>query len=521
MRKNLFFVLVGIMGIVMANATEPSIYPDFRINWLSSDGSWAGSTNAGVVNLINVGTAEILSFDDEVSPGLGNYLSNNGIFVGKNSAVNGPAYYKDGVWSSLPLNPNDQYTCLAQGITADGSRICGQVGREDFSLDFPEAMSTPVVWYSNGQGYDEYFELPHPTVDVENMAPQYVTALAISDDGKKIVGQVRSNSGRYNMPIMYEEDKNGEWSWRYLWPLNLEGVELPEPPGTSPAYPIVTDFCDEERAAYYNQMIEESGIYLSPEELLTEEEYEEWLAAWDEYWTLIHEYWEAYSAYVTALEEYITVPRFDFNNILMSANGRYVVSTEIVYDMYTMTCNVYICDTENNDTWTTITSSEKVLATFVSNNGDVLASSPSYDTFRVAYICQADSKSFIPIQNYVQGKSEALYLWMDENMRHDHPSEDGSTVTNGWCTGTMCASADLSVLASWEANAWDESVPEYYYSYILPMDCLSGVKNIVSANDETCGPVYNLQGVKVANSINVTTLPTGIYIVNGKKIHIK
>lgn len=522
MKKLLLFAVCGLSGIASANAIEPQIYPDLVINWISSGGIWAGSTYYGEMALINLQTGEIVTLgdgsdDNYASPGMGNYISDNGIFVGGADYDGEQAnYYKDGQWGVLPTGKEDVYSNFAQGITADGSRICGQVGRTAFSMDANEAMSTPVVWYANSDGgYDAYIELPHPGVDIEGMAPQYVTAVAISDDGKKIVGQVRSNSGRYNLPILYQEQADGSWEYRYLWPFSLDGVELPDAPGEKPDAPYAPDFMDPDIAEQYEALAEE-GEYLDPKNCMTEEQYAAWLDAWDEYFILDNAWWDAYAVYVTAMEEYIDVPSFTFNNIMISANGRYVVSTDIDYDEFYAYCNVYICDTENGDSWVAKAAPDlALLATYVGNNGEILASTPSYDTFRMAYICNGINGSFVPLQDYIQPRNSVLYSWMDQNMRHDHPTEDYSTVENGWCIGTVCASADLKMLASWEANAWDDTASSYYYSYLLPMDATTAITS-VSADSSAEGPVYNLQGIRMTEPLEA--LPSGLYITNGKVI---
>lgn len=51
----------------------------------------------------------------------------------------------------------------------------------------------------------------------------------------------------------------------------------------------------------------------------------------------------------------------------------------------------------------------------------------------------------------------------------------------------------------------------------------SGIEDVVTSSDKTVD-VYNLQGIRVAHSVNaadVDNLPAGIYIVNGKKVAVK
>ena len=54
---------------------------------------------------------------------------------------------------------------------------------------------------------------------------------------------------------------------------------------------------------------------------------------------------------------------------------------------------------------------------------------------------------------------------------------------------------------------------------------VSGINNIIhskSSSDDTCQAIYNIYGIKVANSSEfLPVLPAGIYIVNGKKVVVK
>ncbi|MGM9816496.1 MAG: hypothetical protein ACI304_05505 [Lepagella sp.] len=47
----------------------------------------------------------------------------------------------------------------------------------------------------------------------------------------------------------------------------------------------------------------------------------------------------------------------------------------------------------------------------------------------------------------------------------------------------------------------------------------SGVKSMIT--DQTVSPVFNLQGIRVANSNDLNNLPAGVYVVDGKKVIVK
>ena len=52
----------------------------------------------------------------------------------------------------------------------------------------------------------------------------------------------------------------------------------------------------------------------------------------------------------------------------------------------------------------------------------------------------------------------------------------------------------------------------------LRLDDLAGVDDVLTDSFETDGPVYNLQGVRVCNASGFAALPSGLYIIAGKKV---
>ncbi len=93
-------------------------------------------------------------------------------------------------------------------------------------------MSVPVLWIRGEDGnFGKPVELPYPTTDITGRVPQYVTAIALSDDGSTVLGQVRDYSGRIHYPIVYTNN-NGEWTYSLpaMSLVNPDNIELPKIP---------------------------------------------------------------------------------------------------------------------------------------------------------------------------------------------------------------------------------------------------------------------------------------------------
>lgn len=182
------------------------------------------------------------------------------------------------------------------------------------------------------------------------------------------------------------------------------------------------------------------------------------------------------------------------------------------------------------------------LATFVNDEGVVMAATSLSGSARAAWMSNDGLKTATPLQDYVKEKNEEIYNFMNDNMRHDFESYDPETyepvmIENEWFTGTPVATDDLGLIITWCQNLWnfDDDAP-YFYSYVLPIDYKEeGIRNItdtaiaLSVSGEGKGivaingqasrlEVYDAQGRLVfrqnAPEARVNTnLPTGIYML--------
>lgn len=344
MKKILLLSATAMMASA-AFAVEPQIYDELYSVGISPDGKTMVSATETTFTIVNLETGQKTEFEgngtvDSYSLGQGNAFSSAGVIVG--SGIDGrAAYYQEGEWVDLNT-PHPEFTSCADGITADGTRICGNVGMAKMSIDdIPTPMQVPAVWDLKSDGtYGDAVVLPYPEKDFSGRVPTYVTAMAISDDGKTVVGQVYDYSGGYISLIFYTLGDDNQWSYNTEFNrlVNPDNVTFPEDPGECPTGPDANDYLTEEqRAAYqaavdvyyeeiaagnYDAQYPEMTDFMSPEQKAA---YEAALAAYQ----VAQEEWQAkFTAYYTVFEQAtVNAKSIVFNNVKLTPDGKTAVST--------------------------------------------------------------------------------------------------------------------------------------------------------------------------------------------------
>lgn len=163
--------------------------------------------------------AEGLPADDEVMATTAMDVSDDGIVVGSIQFVtySHPAYYKDGKWHLLPLDPNALNTNEAVCITPDGSVIAGYHFLKDPTAD-KGGHFYPCQWFLQADGsytLKSYTDIVLP--DHQGFFP-----LTQTPDGKVIGGTVYCGMGsRINALIkdeklvIFEEITEKDEPWMY------------------------------------------------------------------------------------------------------------------------------------------------------------------------------------------------------------------------------------------------------------------------------------------------------------------
>lgn len=574
MKKSLLLSLAiaTCIGSAMAETPEPTIYPDASFQRISADGNVIVSQLYETVTIYNLadGTTQVFepgdSYTISYSLGLGNCITADGsILLGSTKSDCDAAYLQNGEWHQLNV-PDTEFTNLSNGITPDGSRICGSVGLSALTLE-DALMQAPAYWDRNadGNGYGECHILPYPTKDLFGEKPQYVTAISISDDGKTIVGQMVFSSGMMIIPVVYTEDANGEWS--YSLPtkdlFNPDHLEAVEDPGYGPEGPYYESYMTEEELAAYQTAMEEynqavtdyfqAGDFDAPfpempdyKNYMSEASMAKYTEAVNAYKIAYAEWEEKFDAYWDYMDGVMaSSPTFTFNNVLLSLDGKYIVSTLETEDpngsagwgpplhLYTpTTLDIATGELKKIETESTC------LASGVAGDGVIFGYNGQRSVPMTGYVLRNGDVQ--TIQEYITAKVPAYGEWITKNLSHEvvvgYDEETWEEIIEEVLfTGMPISTPDMKIIAFWSTTPWDYDLTAQ--GVVFDMSDAGSVKAIViGKNALTVGAdgsvkvpegfvsldVYNVGGARV-KSVNKPAgnvqlnLGNGVYIAKGTR----
>lgn len=542
MKKTLLTLAAMALTTVAATAQVGTDYKGKAYSRISNDGIWAVEDNYGVISLLNRQTGAETDYQDEsgeIYCGLGHYLAEDGTAVGSSNM--NAIILKDGKITT-PEQPTGIGSSMntANSITPDGKRICGGLGTgESFGGD--GMMSYPVVWTLNGEGEYKCTPLPYPTKDFLGLAPQYVTAVDMSADGKTIMGQVTSNSGMYCYPILYTEDAEGNWSYQLVCADLVYDAEkiaaLPAAP-VEPAYPNVEDYMDDaDKAAYqaamekYNEdvanywagLITEYPAYPNQADYIADAERKaQYDAAESAYKEASDKYWTEKEAWDALLEEAVTGSTFTLNGLALAQNGQYAAATIECLDpdgeidpwfpwITPTISSVCRFDIKAEGVTSSISTDSDNLVSAVTNAGAVISCSPvKVENARNSYVLYPGQTVSVGIEKMVESNAEASkflkdnYLFNVTLTSYDEEKEEEvtTTVTDSLITGSVTCNADGTILVSWMYDVFtnpDEFTPR---SYVIDLSTKEGIGEIMKGEEAegtvTAREFYNLQGQRIA-----------------------
>ena len=529
--KKILLTVCAALAAGSLFAVEPTIINGNGIRVFSQNGKYAlcdvGGGNAILIDLTTGEQKEFLCDEWTNDPfytiGMGNCLANDGTVLSSTRNGENAAYYKNGEWHELSVINNETgFYNSANGITPDGKVICGSLANAAFSLDASGAMSVPAVWTLQNDGtYGEYTLLPHPDKDLFGNNFQYITAIAISDDGKTVVGQTVDGSGMMNEPIVYKQDENGEWS--YELPIhnlyNPDGLVLPEDPGDGPMPPSIESFMTEEEKAAYNQAMADwqadgydYSKYPNAQDYISAENYAKYEEAYAEYQKVFEE-WDAASIAYSEVKYAIqsSSPNFVFNNVVISPDGKYYGSTAEAEDpnadpwswMPVVTNTPWAIDLTTKEV-TKYDEESREIDCFI--DGGVIVSNGIYAEQPQSYIIKDGVTT--SVYDYLSALSPEMAKWCQENFDHvvemevyNPDIEDFEVVPTELCiTGLAFASYDMKHLSAYAQATWDNYDPIGWY---FPLAELSGVSNVVA---DSAAALVKVQGDVVVVSDAVVAL---------------
>ena len=548
------FLAAGVLSSVAFVA--PKTYDNASFQGISPNGQYLVSSLYGTVILYDLtnGTEQEFLVDDVSGEyydvGLGNCISNTGILLGHTSYEYRPTYWDGKEWKELDLDGREVAAgWYINGITPDGSRICGSIGNAEIDLNQDNTMLLPAIWDRQADGtYGKLVELPHPDTDFLGSVPQYITANYISEDGKVVAGQIVDCTGRFNWPIVYIEGADGKWTYKLLVEnlFNPEGIVLPENPGEGPVMPSDLDYMSgEEVAAYqdayntwanngYTGDMPSAADFMTPEHKAAyEAAIEQWKADFAAYSEKSDAYYETFDAIIAS------TPAFEFNDVHMTPDGKKFISStmtsvEVPGSWFPQTSYTpWVIDIESGEVTKYDGGTESLIVCCVPNNDVILASNGVGTVPMLGY--QLKDGKVTPIQDVISADSPELATWIKENMTHTLETYDAEkdefANVDMLVTGMPYASSDFGVVAMWNDAPWDDY--KFAFGYIFDMSNYSGVSDAVAdANvkvwvadgtlhvegDVNAVAVYDIAGRCVFNAgvdgAASCSLDKGVYIVN-------
>jgi len=565
MKKFLLLTAVAMTAMTSISAQEFQPLGGFIFEKAAEDGHYFTFYNEGTVYVVNrddfygeaqeievdIWTASTETPDAYYATGAGNIFSNDYIMVG-NYNDETPAYLDATAkqWYMLPVKEgdNEKGKCnSADAITPDGKRICGGIALDKFGMDAQDPMMIPVLWEKGENGeYGTYTVLPHPTKDFTGRTPQYVTARAISADGKTIVGQVVDYYGGFPIPIVYTENEAGEWSYKMV------GSELvydttavfPPYPSYEPKMPEPTSYMTEEMynsylaavAAYedsvdnyYEGVIDYYPSYYPLEkDFLTGDALEAFTTAYTTYENEFAAYADSCNTFNAVFYDYDVVygANFEFNNIFVSNDGKYLVST-------------YNREYEDPDSWfgfslaqqsvrfdltagTYETSADKtVLSSAVMRDGSVIYNNPADDLCRTAYVWAVGAEKGIELSEYICTRNDSLGKIFQNIMtltpiEYDPETYEPVEGTPRVISGTAACNAEGTLFYGWLYNTGTvkemEDMPYFTYFLDLKQYGTTAINEIAADAQIVSTVITDLNGRTVTTS-SLKSLPQGSYIM--------
>lgn len=549
MKKNLLLLsaALGSVSVFAQPPASPCIIENATAQFLSPNGKYMVSNAYEDLSIIDLETGQrwdYKAYDDlgnfsgnSYRVGSGNIISDTGVVLSSTSLDTNAAYWKEGKWYNLHT-AGSVGVSLCNGITPDGSRICGSLNlvAPDFSS---ETMQLPVYWDAEGDGYGEYHVLPCPNVDFTSRPAQYITAVTISDDGKTISGQVHDYSGMYNEPIIYTQNENGEWSYTLLMENKFrpEGMEWPKYPENLPKSPEAIDYMTDEMRNSYTQAMNDwadggydPDLFPNVAEYMSPEAIAEYNEAVDEWNALVEEYNNKVAEFFTVFEEFTAkLPSFQYNSSSITPDGKKVASTLTVLEnpddiwsaQLTFPARIDIATGEYE-----VLGNVKNLSVWsVLADGRITASTPVMDGNLQGYI-ETEDGELISIYDYINNLRPDYGEWMRKNMTHtvevDYEPETYAPIYDELLiSGATVASRDAGKIVTWAINNWDYNSPVQYYAYYFDMNAANSVDNIAAdgLKAEVVGyEVYDMYGRRVLqatdkNSVKNAALAKGVHMV--------
>lgn len=571
--KAFYPMLFAAMIAGQASAQTVEKFNGASYSKFSADGNWLVEDNQGTMNIYNRATGEKFNEADPdgmkmFMPGLGNSVTNSGKIVGTCGDYAG--IWQDGEWTYLP-QPTGVGTTYnaANAITPDETRIVGILGNDGASMESDGMMAYPVVWTKDANGEYECEKLPCPEKDFTGATPQFITAIAISDDGKTVAGQVRDNAGFYLMPILYRQQADGTWTYTMLAENEVYDKsrlgELPERPGEQPKYPNVADYMSaddvdayNEAVAYYNEQLElyYAGVITEVPDYPMQTDYisdadskAAYQAALDKYQADQSKWMADFTAYQQKLSEITTDCSFVQSALFLSGNGRYLGLTledRSTSDGWGGSTDKYVGYVDlqaENPSFVRETKGGDYVVTSILNDGTTFVGTPAMEYTRNTFVVVPGEKSCttMSLPKYMETRNAEMAKWIVDNNTYDvevwgYDDDWNPTITDvvedSLVTGTVMTNSDGTLYVSYYTDQFTNSDEALSVSYVINLNGTTSVKtvgddrrqrfgaslsgnNVIAGADTDKMEVFDAAGRKVNadDRKRSVALESGVYVV--------
>ena len=507
------FILLGLSLLVTSamNAQqmiEPVVIPQLYTWKLTPNGKWLAGGTSESCDVYNIESNNMQTYYGAKY----GTITNNGIL--STNTKGKPALIINGE-NVVPASLEGAISGSIQCISASGNRLCG-------NINYPEAGVTGLFVCDIDENgvVGKPQQLPRPTLDFFGCKPQFVNMLAISEDGSTITGFVLDWRGYYCYPIVFLQNEQGEWSYSFpTEPLfNPNKYPIPDNPWIDePKFPTFTDFMNPTAKTAYEEAL--SNYYMGltfelPEatDFMTEEQ-------WDAYYEAAVSYNEWYYGHEEDINSYDREYNkilnssliFDLNEIAINTDGSLIGCSYKEYTTGEEIAGIIKVNTQNFEFQKYETKEYELYTTQILSNGTMLLSQPMANVAPETYIILPDKNEIIDIKEYFEAKHPNYLEWINEYVGN---------------TGTIYTNDDMTMFTGSVLPADCDRVEEiaggyYAFTYVFLPE-MATVESIQSTHDNRYR-VYSLNGYKILDTDNreiLKTLPKGLYVINGRKVHI-
>ena len=464
MKKTLLLSALSLACLSQVDAIAQKInVVDGVTIWTNSpNGRWACSSTEGTAYFWDTQTTVPMMYNDQ--PYAVDGINNDGWAAG---SIGEPGAEKPILLSPdcevkmLPIPEGSEMVYgSARNLTEDGQMVCGFLQPNVNAFD-NVISAYPYIWEISGDNITAT-PLPYPEKDFTGRAPQGNYPLFISADKNRIIGRQIDFSGSAGVPIIWDKDSEGNWTYRTFGEdiVFKDGEEFPEWPDVEPKEPEAGNYMTEEELnayqADYDEWVASGYVGEMPayENYINDAEKKaQYLADKAAYEEAKYEYDVKVTVFLDIFFSRLSGTVFDLYSLSASDNGRYMGFTVKTSNEETMErfYNPAILDLNTNEYKVLDGGGNACIGNRITDNGDVVYRIPysgtQYDPVDARIIMNGSSTS-MTIPEYLSLRTNGKVndqTFIDAGLSYtytDYTTGEPVEVTDKILTGTANVSAN-------------------------------------------------------------------------------